>query len=1118
MELGRPSMKTINSAMKAFKQPSLLFIILACFSCDIIKEQEVAVSSVFLGQQIAEMIIGETAQLYATVLPSNATDKTVLWTSSKLSVATITSSGLLTAIAEGTSTVTASSGGQSATCLVTVSKGFVAVTSVSINKTELVLSKGQSEILKAIVRPDDATDKTVTWDITNTAIATVDSNGKVIAMSGGDATITAKVGDQVATCALTVTVPVESVSLDTESITLEENSSTTLMATVSPDDATDKSVTWSSSNTAIATVDQSGKVTAAKEGYASITAKAGDKQATCSVTVKKKIIAVASVTLNKTALSLNKGQSETLIATVSPDDATDKSVTWSSSNTAIATVDSNGKATAVAGGNATITARVGDQQASCSVVVTVPVASVTLDRESVTMEEESSTTLAATVKPDDATDKSVTWSSSNSKVCTVDETGMVIAVKEGTAIISANVGDKKAICSVTVRKKTIAVTSITLNKTDLSLEKGQSETLIASVKPENASDKTVAWSTSDSRIAAVDSYGKVTALSSGSVIIKAKAGDIEAFCNITIIVPVTSVAIDQNSITLEEGQTATLTATVLPEDATDKTITWSSSNDSIATVDETGKVMAIKEGEVSILSKAGEKTASCKVTVKVNASAQAISFADMNLKAKLVAAFDTNGDGELSYREAAAVTSGNELKAAFNGFTAGSSFGEFQYFTGVTDIPSRLFNKWNISSIILPNSIQSIGSSAFEDCFNLLSIDIPESVTVIYGSAFKNCTLLTKIVIPEGVSSIYGSTFWGCKNLESISIPESVQTISDNAFHTCPKLKNVYITNLDKWLRIKKTVYQNPFFDSHEGHLFLNNTEVTTVDIPEGIDTDWVLYGCSGISSVTLPEGITRIGEDAFQWCSGLVSFDIPKTVNLIDNGAFLGCTNLSSIILPEGLQFIGEQAFFRCSSLLSINIPTSLSSIGKQAFSGTECLSKLYINDLNKWLDLDKTESRHPFTGSSNGHLFINGEEVTKIDMPLVSNLAYAFYRCTFITSITIPEGIRIIGESAFQYCNFETIVLPESIETIDTNAFYWCKRLKTIVIPSNVKSIQKWAFYACDSLNSIYLKSVDPPVLGKEPFRGTYCPIYVPAQSVEAYKTSEYWSDYADRIRAIQ
>ena len=518
---------------------TVLLVLMALLACDKnAREQEIIVSSVSLSQTTVEMLIGETVQLTATILPSNASDKSVTWTSSKQSVAAISNNGLITAIAEGQSTITASSGGKSATCLVTVSKGVVAVTSVSLNRTELVLIKGQSETLIATVKPDDATDKTVIWSISNTAIATIDSNGKVTAVAGGDATITAKAGNQLATCSLTVTVPVESISLDKESITLEEGNSTTLIATVKPNDATDKTVAWSSSNTSIVTVDQSGKVIAVNEGSATITAKAGEKRATCSVTVKKNVIAVTSVTLNKTELSLNKGQSETLTAAVKPDDATDKTVAWSSSNTSIVTVDQSGK---------------------------------------------------------------------------------VIAVNEGSATITAKAGEKRATCSVTVNKNIISVISISLNTTELSLIKGQAEMLTATIKPDDATDKTITWSSSNIDIATVDG-GKVTAVGGGNATITAKVGDKQATCAVTVTVPVESITLNNTSLTLEEGESVMLTATVLPKDATEKTVIWTSAANSIATVDDSGKVIGIKEGSTTITAttKDGGKKATCSIVVETN--------------------------------------------------------------------------------------------------------------------------------------------------------------------------------------------------------------------------------------------------------------------------------------------------------------------------------------------------------------------------------------------------------------------------------------------------------------------------------------------------------------------
>ena len=584
----------------------------------------VAVTEIILDKTKLTLKEGDSETLLATVKPDDATDKTVTWSTSDESIAKVDYNGKVTAVREGSTTITAKAGEKSATCAVSVSKKVVDVTSVTLNKTELTLTEGDSETLTATVKPDDATDKTVTWTSSDASIASVDANGKVTAVKDGSATITAKAGEKTATCAVTVSknvVAVTSVTLNKTELTLTEGDSETLAATVKPDDATDRTVTWSTSDATVATVDNNGKVTAVKEGSATITAMAGEESATCAVSISKKVIEVASVTLNKTELILTEGDSETLTATVKPDDATNKTVTWSTSDESIAKVDNNGKVTAVKEGTATIIARAGAKSATCALSVrrkVIEVTSITLNKAELTLTEGDSETLTATVKPDDATDKTVTWSTSDATIATVDNNGKVTAVKAGSAIITAKAGEKSATCALSVSRKVIEVTSVTLNKAELTLTEGDSETLSATVKPDDATDKTVMWSSSDASVASVDANGKVTALKEGKATITAKAGEKSATCAVNVsrkVIEVTSVTMNKAELTLTEGDSETLTATVKPDDATDKTVTWTSSDANVASVDAYGKVTAVKEGHATITAKAGEISASCSVTV-----------------------------------------------------------------------------------------------------------------------------------------------------------------------------------------------------------------------------------------------------------------------------------------------------------------------------------------------------------------------------------------------------------------------------------------------------------------------------------------------------------------------
>ena len=359
-----------------------------------------------------------------------------------------------------------------------------------------------------------------------------------ILCNGGGGTYKQQIYSVVITLEVSGPVSVTGVSLNKTSLTLAEEASETLVATVLPSGATNKKVTWTASNSTVASVDQNGKVTANEAGNATITVETEDGSftATCEVTVTA-VYHVTGVALNKTQLNLNVGASETLTPTISPSNATDKSVTWSSSNSSVASV-SNGTVTAVAAGSATITVKTndGNKTATCAVTVSeVAVTSVTLSKTSTTLVRGGSETLTATVLPANATNKNITWSSSNSSVASVSN-GTVTAVAAGSATITATSqadSNKKASCTVTVNPK--GVISISLNKTELALNVDQSDTLTVTFNPTDADDQLITWSTSNSSIATV-SNGTVTAKAVGSATITATShdGNKTATCAVTV--------------------------------------------------------------------------------------------------------------------------------------------------------------------------------------------------------------------------------------------------------------------------------------------------------------------------------------------------------------------------------------------------------------------------------------------------------------------------------------------------------------------------------------------------------------------------------------------------------
>ncbi len=403
--------------------------------------------TVFIDQEDVVMYIGDVLNIKAIVSPQNTS---LNWDTANDKIAVV-SNGTITALSEGTTTITVTtSGGSTAECVVTVKP--IKVTAISLSETKLTLSEGGSATITASVKPENATHKDVVWESTNTNVATV-SDGKITAKSAGTAVVTATSDGVFTTCIVTVkssTVKVSSVSLSTTAVTLSTGKTTTITATVNPSNATDKTVTWKSSDTNVATV-SNGKITAKSEGTATITATAGGVSATCKVTVKTSVVEVTKISLSKTKLTLSEGDSTTITATVSPSNATDKTVTWKSSDTSVATV-SNGKITAKSEGTATITATAGGVSTTCKVTVkssNIEVTGISLSKTKITLSKGESTTITAKISPSDATNKSVTWKSSNKSVATVSD-GKIKAVAPGTATITATAGKFSCTCQVTV--------------------------------------------------------------------------------------------------------------------------------------------------------------------------------------------------------------------------------------------------------------------------------------------------------------------------------------------------------------------------------------------------------------------------------------------------------------------------------------------------------------------------------------------------------------------------------------------------------------------------------------------------------------------------------------------
>lgn len=486
------------------------------------------VSSVSLEPAEATINCNDKLQLKLVTEPSDATVFSVSWYTSDVDVASVSHEGVVEGKSGGKTVITVDADGVKATCNITVLQG---VGSVTLDKNTLLLNKGETYKLTATITPSDyLIDNNIKWSSTDESVATVDDTGLVTCTGSGRAVISVTAGGKSATCTVDGRVPVESVVLDTDAFDLAVGETRRLTATLLPSDATIKAATWSSSNSSIASVDQGGNVKGLKAGTVTITAKADNASASCTVTVLQN---VTSVKLNKTSLSLNKGETFQLVATLTPNEyLIDSKVVWSSSEPSVASVDDTGLVTCTGSGKAVITAAVGGKSATCSVDGYVPVKQIELDSDSFEIGIGETRQITASVSPSDATTQMPKWTSSSTSIATVDSKGNVKGVKVGTVTITASADGVTATCSVSVTNK---VTSLTLNATTLKLRQGETFQFTATVKPTTATYKDVTWAVSDKTVATIDENGLLTAKAEGDVTVTASVRDgLTAECAVTV--------------------------------------------------------------------------------------------------------------------------------------------------------------------------------------------------------------------------------------------------------------------------------------------------------------------------------------------------------------------------------------------------------------------------------------------------------------------------------------------------------------------------------------------------------------------------------------------------------
>ena len=432
----------------------------------------------------------------------------------------------------------------------------------------------------------------------------------------------------------------------------------------------------------------------------------------------------------------------------------------------------------------------------------------------------------------------------------------------------------------------------------------------------------------------------------------------------------------------------------------------------------------------------------------------------------------------------------------------------------VEELPRGLCYGLPIETIDIPNSVTSIGVSAFRGCESLATITIPKDVKTIGAYTFKECTNLTTIVwnvtscdnpesyqyspfydirsqitsftFGEDVETIPSYLCYGMSKLKSVTIPKNVKTISAFAFNECANLTTI-IWNAKSYDELDSFVH-SPFYgirslitsftfgndvETIPAYLCYEMSNLTSVTIGNNVKIvgEHAFEKCAKLESVPIGNSVTNIEEYAFYDCSSLTSIEIPNSVTHIGVYAFRNCISLTSVTIPNSVISIGGSAFSGCSGLTSITIGNSLTNVGNQAFEGCNSLTSVHIRDLAVWCGIVFND---PFANPLYyaHHLYLNDKIVTKLIIP--DNVASigdcTFTYCADLTSVTIPNSVTHIGVYAFGFCSgLTSVTIPNSVTSIGDAAFVYCSGLTSVTIPNSVTSIGLGAFGYCSSLTSV-------------------------------------------------
>ena len=784
--------------------------------------------------------------------------------------------------------------------------------------------------------------------------------------------------------------------------------------------------------------------------------------------------------LNGNQVSLALGGSKVLEIKVLPENYT-TSIFWESSNDIIVTVDQQGRIKGVSSGKAEITVTSGNASASCSIeVIPLNATSVTLNSSKEEILEGSEIQLVATLEPEKIFDKTIIWESGDTDIATVSKTGIVKGISVGSTYVKATNGEVSATCEITVLP--VPSTGIIIDIAESDLLLGSTIQLTATVQPENATDKTITWISDNNDIISVTDTGLVTGLSLGSGIVTATNSDFSASCEINVIpVPASGIILSIENENIRIGGTSTITATVEPSNTTYPEVTWSSSDENIATISPEGVIKGISEGVVTFTATCGSVQASCEIMVKDIQVGDEFTFEGINY------VITSKDEMTCSTKTGSASSPGNNVTTETLSIPSVAIGFEREFQVAV--IGAYSFNDNNISIINLPETIESIGAHAFDGCASLTEINIPANVTTMGVYAFNNCTALQNIELPN-LTTINSYLFSGCTSLSELTIPGSVNTISPTAFYGCTGIESLILADSENPIEIASGTFTSlPVSNLYIGRNW--SSAVNSGAFPESVE------------SVTLGENVTTLAPYAFANLSKLQTITLPENLTTIPEYAFTGCISLTGITLPASVSSIGTSAFYGCSSLESINIPSAVSSIDSSIFALCTSLTSLTIEDSEDPIEL----AAGCFAASPIANLYLGRDwtyPATNVGMvPSVVNLTFgsgvteipmnSFSNCTLMEKVSIPASVLSIGNNAFNNCSalktleysanctsfgrnvfpgtIENLTIGENVTAIPDNFLMNGNQLQTLWIPNAVKTIGNYAFSKSYTLKSLWL-----------------------------------------------